>query len=709
MKLHRKRVLLFILLIFIIINTTIPVVAADGDMDGGLPDTKELFKSGRLSKHISYFRNNYELDMEDFSIFRHPEGILNNFANTLFQAQQGLTYLLIIIFYYSFELNFFEIFSEFIETTVQELQTAIFDELALVAIGLLGLYYIIHIWSNNRTRIWLVIIQVVVILAFSYAFFNSPGEIFTGIDNMSKDISKKVLTGTYKSTEMGEPESAVTAAANEMWEMFVHKPWQVLEFGNSSMASKYEKKILELPPGSEAREDLVEKLAEDEGLFTTSWGGKRLGFMILYIIPMIIQFAVMFILCLLMLGYQALLIILAIIGVFVLLLSLIPNFGLRILANWGSKIVSCAATKVAITFVLAILVAFNSIIFELADVYGWLLVLIFQIVIIAMLVFKKNMLLEIFSIIRVAPQGGDYRLRKDYNIERKMQDFKVGNAANRINLRKRSKHNETDEGYSETSEGRRTSYSYRRQQSFDSDSYSEENRNINNSGMSRDKQGYENNGGYNSSQPYDYSKLMRKAEQVLEKQYQAAKKMAEKEAQQSGREAKYPYFVNQVDTREALGAPRFDDREIAYTMEKIKETINAGGNVEDLYKEERHEERDKEYEGPSSVIEVQIDGQKLNFERQEAEKVIIDDAALGMTNDFNQTYDRSYDKEFMKNLIKKYGKEQVKMVLDKMKDIQKKEGNIKNPAGYLNVSLKNNQKYNIKKSKAHKMRGNDNE
>lgn len=688
MLVKHKRFLTIFLILCMLLNSNL--VLADDPLTGGLPDINELFKSGDLSKYLTEYRDNYALDMVKFSVYKEPMGLTNSIASFFFVCQLGVAYLLITIFYFSFELDFFELFGDILKTLIGELEIAVYDELMIVAIVLLGAFYIVKILQNQKTQIWIAIIQTVAIIAIASAFFSNPSAAFQGVDKFSKEISRNILTGTYRANNKGTPESAVTAAANEIWTMFVHRPWQILEFGNEKTALKYQDQILSLSPDSEKRKELVEKLSEERDIFTTSWGLKRLGFMVLYFIPLAVQFVGMILLCLLMLGYQALLIILAVIGVFVFLVSLIPFFGIRVVGNWGAKILSCSATKIAITFMLALLIAFNSAIFKLADKYGWLLVLIIQLIIILIAIYKRQMLLDIFSIIRLTPQGSlqKNRLNRDYNLERKMVDYSKGKE-----LRK-SRNKEIGAVYEYYKDEENTGDRKILVTSIPGVSNSHEAETVSSQRYSdtsirKDEASIVQN--------QSYSNLMKLAEEVLEKQYDISKEMAEKKAEETGSEVKYPYFVNKVDTREALGAPRFDDREIVLTMEKVKDILKYGGNIEQLYevKEGTEESKINEVERPQSVVQIYMDGQKYEIEDKELKNLSIDEVSIQLTEEFNQTYDRKFDKEFMHSLIKKYGETQVRMVLNRMKEIEKKNGSIKNPAGYLTQSLKNNKRDNV--------------
>ena len=45
-----------------------------------------------------------------------------------------------------------------------------------------------------------------------------------------------------------------------VWDTLVHRPWQIIEFGDIETAEKYEKTILEIPCDTEERTDYVQQM-----------------------------------------------------------------------------------------------------------------------------------------------------------------------------------------------------------------------------------------------------------------------------------------------------------------------------------------------------------------------------------------------------------------------------------------------------------------
>lgn len=686
-----------IIVILLILITVMPVgtAYADADADGpgsaAFPSIDELFGGQNRSPYLTEYRDNYYLDMVDFNIFTNREGILNDPANVIFKLQYFLGYLLVVVFYYAFEINFYEIFSGFIGTFITEMKTTMFDELSLIAIVLIGLFYVVKIIQDQKTQIWIAIIQTVIIVALATYFFTNPMQMLKQVDIASKELSRSVLIGTYKAGNNGNgsQDSAVIAAANDIWMMFVHRPWQILEFGNISLAEKEEKNILSLSPGSKERKEYIKKLAQDKKHFTPNWGPERLAFIFCYFIPMLVIAVCILVLCLLILAYQFLTILYALMGVFIFVLALIPFFGIRVVESWFSRIIGTAMIKVIVCFCLGLMFAFNSALFKLGNVYNWFLLLILQMVIIGVIIWKKDSIFEAFTTIRLVSQNAaaiNKQLRRDVNMEEKIKDY-----ARNVNMRRKHK---SGTSYDHYTDGEDTSGT------FDAKTYqtaSEGARRTSYSAREYTKGG--ESGSFNqlvqeihedtTNDNENFRQFMKKAEEILEKQYELSKEASEEKAQRYNKEPEYTSFVYKVNTREALGAPRFEQREIIAVAMELQRVLKAGGRVEDLYDRDAKAAL-QQVERPASVIDIIINGQKTSIDQNEADKIEINDIAQDYVQEFNRDYSKNYDKKFMEGLIKKYGREQVREILDKMKDIQKKERNIKNPAGYLTQSLKNN-------------------
>ena len=697
MNYQLKRYTALILLVILIISLFTGSYGYD-PAESAFPKVDEVFGSKNNSPYITDYQYNYYLDMREMGAverLKHIEASFNGMANLLFTLQTYFARLLIIIIYYSYEIDLYGLFSTLIEAVFAEMKVAFFDELSLMAIVLLGIYYLVKTISDQKTQVWVAILQTVLILALALAVFHNPTGMLKRIDDFSKDMSRSVLAGTYKATHQGSsPQSAVIAASNDIWMMYVHKPWQILQFGSIEIAEREQHRILALAPGSKERQTVIEELAKDGKLFSPDWGIKRVGFMMLYMLPMLVMGVIIGALALLILGYQFLTIFFTLGGIFVFIMALIPFFGPRLINNWAAKVIANGFIKVLISFVLAIIFATNAALFSLIGAYGWFVVLILQILIIVVIVWKRKDFVELFTNMRKSVQNGNVRpARKDINLESRLNRY-----TEQISFRKRGAKysNNTDFDEVETPAGTRL---YKRTDSFKRD---EEQPSINQAVGKPDMVSPEllndaievrlANDGEITHMNDNLRSLIRKAEELLERKFDDEKGEAEERAEKLGKEPEYSPFVRRVQTREELGAQRFDKREVSAVAKSIQIAQQSGGTVDDVYTgmrrvEEQKADRPKNLES----IKLDISGGSLDLDKNEAYQILEKQTASENADEFNQRYNKQYDKAFFDELFKKYGQENVRVMLDRMKEVEDRDGAmIQNPAGYLTTSLKNN-------------------
>ncbi len=688
MKFRHKRVVATTLLIILLL-AALTVSYGYDPADSAFPQIDELFKNNS-NPFISEYRDNYHLDMKNMGLVegaKHPEHILNPIANMFFSLQKYLTIGLITIVYYAYEIDLYSLFSTMIDSVFAEMKIVLFDELSSLAIVLLGFYYCIKIISDQKTQIWVAILQTVVILVLALALFHNPTAMLKGVDDFSKDMSKSVLAGTYRATNQGaSPESAVLAASNDIWMMFVHKPWQMLEFGSLEVAEQEQHRVLSLAPNSDERNAIIEELANDGKHFQSDWGVRRLAFMLLYMLPMLAMGLIIGLLALLILGYQFLTIFFTLGGIFVFILALIPFIGPSVINNWAVKVIANGLIKVIISFVLAIIFAVNAALFNLIGVYGWFVVLLLQILMMGIIVWKRKDFVDLFTNTRKSLQSGNIKpSKKDFNLEGKLR---MENG--RLGFGKKGPGYQDEFDEVESSSGSRTYIrndkgSRRRRDSTSGDIFASK------------TEGFEvklANEAELSHMNESLKALTRKAEELLNKKYEDELQEAEKHGEKLGKEPEYSSFVKRVKTREELGAPRFDNREISSVVKSLQIAQFNGSTAEDVYKGLTTQEA-PETERPKNIesIRLEIGGGSQELDKKEAYSIVEQQQANDHAEAFNSRYNTKYDKAFFEGLFKKYGQENVDMMLERMKDVEEREDKtINNPAGYLTTSLKNNQR-----------------
>jgi hypothetical protein len=78
----------------------------------------------------------------------------------------------------------------------------------------------------------------------------------------------------------------------------------------------------------------------------------------------------------------------------------------------------------------------------------------------------------------------------------------------------------------------------------------------------------------------DMSRYFHKAEELLQRQYDKSKSEAEETAEKSGSEAEYGNFVRRTNSVRALGAGKFDQRDISSVARILQRVEKSGGDME---------------------------------------------------------------------------------------------------------------------------------
>lgn len=647
-----------------------------------IPKLEELYNY-KDNKYFTDYKDNYYLDLKDVLIKGQVGKFLNGGANVLFGLEVLLTQVVAAIIYYTFELSIFDLFSGAIDTIVKNLQVGIFDEFALVCISFIGIYYIFKMVKNQKTQVLMTMAKMICILVLALVFFRQPTAMLKGIDSLSKGIGQAALEGTYKATMDGKSSSSATESiTTNLWIMFVHKPWQVLEFGSTSTAEEYEDEILTLSPDSDERQDIIDEIAKDDIHFQPNLGLKRLCVMVLYFAIFIILAVVIIAFCFLIIGYQFLMLIYAIAGPLVLLLALIPNFGFNTVKSWGGKIIGYGSMKAVLSLIMAVLFSFLISTYELTDKYGILMVSLIQISLLGIVWYKRESLFDGFVKFASAtkeipsPQNLNRAFRQDMSIENGIRDWN------------RRRQQLKDKSYETTTEGNNELTSVKDSKSSNS-YYNQSQRNQKENSRDYNEKYHEFEGGHENRIDGingNLNESRKMAEDILEERYRSSKNQSEDRAETLGKDPEYSNWVKTVMNREEMNLPKFDEREKQAVINQIRQAEAIGIDIKDIEMFDGKEGMNKYIKRPSGI---EVDRPSEVRITEQPKKLSNKEASMEYVNTFNSTFDKSYNNEFMESLVTSYGQENVGTVVNDMVRINE-QNKIKNPAGYLMKSLNNN-------------------
>ena len=385
-----------------------------------------------------------------------------------------------------------------------------------------------------------------------------------------------------------------------MWNIIVHKPWQILEFGDTDIANKYQDEILSIPEGDE-RTELVENIEKDTGVLSSRQSEQlnRVTTGIFFLIFSLIIFIMMMAIALLIIGFQIFAIFLGLVGGFVFLLAIIPVYGLRLIGRWAVRILSAITVKVVLVFAVAILVVTMDFVFGLLDTYGMMAVMFTLIAIVLILYIKRKSLLNLFTL--PPGQAVNAALNTNFNplssVRSETNSFQTWQRNRTLNkLNKTKLENETmrKEAYIEDKETRK-------QEKIEKEEAMARLNNVyaNNTeslepsqNMQAPMQSNQSISTYSDMRANQnskerqvaYTKQQREAGlELLRENYAKSKEQSESKARSLGKEPEYTTFVKRTDALRAMNPEaEFDRRDVEKMARMVQRTEAAGGTVEDL-------------------------------------------------------------------------------------------------------------------------------
>lgn len=620
--------------------------------------------------------DNYNLDMESKSMLKAPvANIFNALANGIFGLVKMLGDFICSLTDFAYSINMFDLLSDTMTPIFGNIGTKIFNSLSLIFIGIAGLFLIIKLARGQLINIVIGIASLVLVIAISTAFLTYPGKILSELDSAFSDVAGEIIDPIYEDIN-GSDASDVSSSektANLLWNIMVHKPWQILEFGDESTAEKYEDKILSLDDGSDEREEFVKSLEDvDEFKATTSQQVKRFSAALIYFVFSLVIFVAVLFFLVLIVGYQLWVWILAILAVFVFIMALIPDLGLGVIKRWGIQVLSAMAIKVILSFLLIVLFVIMSFFYGLSGEFT-LFEIMFMFISMFFIAYKKRGdFAKIFAISGSVPGMEFVNRERMYN--------SVGNGAKDVKRRVSNKMISRMYGSADS-----TSYD----QEYDYQNYSYDNVNRNrqyssyhdnsnnihvNSNREQNRQNSQDDVHVKQRGKDDliresnsaadtglYSQEDKdKAIVLLRQNFENSKKLSEENAQKSGKPVEYTEFVRRTEALRAMNKnAEFDSRDVERTARIVHNCEAAGGNIDMLKTNINAESETSTVKRPQNLSDYKS---KINSDPSTLKSDIAGKQAetkKGLSF-FKSNFGEENGEKYYNRLAEKYGEEHVR-------------------------------------------------
>lgn len=342
-------------------------------------DTELDGLSGSAKYLGSQYRDHYSLDLEKTGITEILDAGLNAVANLLFYGIKLFGMLVCFVVNLCLNFSFADTFSGMITDIQSNLIAGVYGQLWLFAVMILSGFILIKLVKRDLAGILQDFAMVIFVSALSILMLYNSETVLTATTDLTKSISGSVFN-SLDGMLLDEPNGKGYAenAAGALWVDLVHVPWLTLEFGDAQADGEMVEKILSLEPGSSDRKDIVEDMNDETGCFDKGRGIDRLGMLLCYLVPFILKIVVFTVVALLQMVGQFLAVFIILLATFVLVLALVPTYGTGVLHKWVEKFIDVHLSMIILSFLLALMLWLNKVLFSYAGTFGWFITLLIQ-------------------------------------------------------------------------------------------------------------------------------------------------------------------------------------------------------------------------------------------------------------------------------------------------------------------------------------------
>lgn len=345
------------------------------------------------------YRDNYSLDTTGLGMFDVMDKALASITNLLFLLVVMIGKLACSVIYHALNFDMAQILTSLISDFINSLNDSIFKPLFAVAFCATAWTMIKRLFRSDIAGTAAEIGKAVFVCVLSALITTNASGVLTLTFNLTKSINRDIIASSSTEDEEGGSTYAKTAAG-EVWYNLIHIPWLSLEFGNDIPDDKIVNDILKESSDSNKRNDLIEDYENETETkaFSSDRLIERIVLTIIYLIPLLLKALIFMVLSLSQVMYQTLAIFFLVLAPIMLLLTLLPNLGFPLLTRWMMKILETQIMCIVLTVFLTLLLSLDMWLFNnLSGTLGWLVTVIFQIVIYVIVILKRKEIFSMFS------------------------------------------------------------------------------------------------------------------------------------------------------------------------------------------------------------------------------------------------------------------------------------------------------------------------
>jgi hypothetical protein len=334
---------------------------------------------------------------------------MNFMVNILFKMNLYMTNAMLTVLDYAFDFDVVNTLIERIEGVMQSvtgISSMGFSGMGLYGklIGIIGisvgiLFAYQYFFKHAQIEAVGNLVKTFLILVVTLLFFSNYATVLKGANSLTTEASAIIMGAGSSLSEDGL--SARQSMGNNMWDLFVHRPYLYMQYGTDKESEVGESRVDELlskPPG-QVRQDFVEKNEVKEsgnGMMTYVQVPERLVFTGLYTVVNGITSIPIFALALLIIVLQFWFLAVASLAPFYLLIAAFPAGG-GVFRRYTEELALPLILKLGVSFIALIVFTMSEIVYQEgnSDSIGYIAVAIIEFVILVLIFLIRNRLIKI--------------------------------------------------------------------------------------------------------------------------------------------------------------------------------------------------------------------------------------------------------------------------------------------------------------------------
>lgn len=401
---------------------------------------KEIHEFEDLGGDAQYlsakYRENYYLDLEETGILDGVEKLINNIANGIFSGIRYIAYLTISIFYFAMDFDITKLFASQINEIQKTLNSGLFKPLFPLLFAFSSITIIKTILRKNLVGTLQELSKIVVLVIISILLVSHSSTILSAATGLTKSVGVTIINGINNEKNVSS-KSYAASVSGTLWVNLVHEPWITFQF-NEKVDDKTIDSFLKATPGTKKREALVEEYMKnnpDSTSFNKNTAGwRRAPFILIYLFVMIAKCAIYLLIAVIQIVFQGLAILVFLLAPLILLLGMMPGYGMSVVTAWLQKLFETQLSILIVTFILGLLIKFDSILYDLTPEYGWFIVIILQTILMIGIVLGRNHILKGLANLQRATSTPGYmksKMRRSGNVYEKIERMSTANKVSR--------------------------------------------------------------------------------------------------------------------------------------------------------------------------------------------------------------------------------------------------------------------------------------